>query len=392
MTPRVRVGDVLQLKRRSVAVDPSSEYEEIGVRSFGKGIFHKEPVTGAELGNKRVFRIEPGDLVLSNVFAWEGAVALATRREVGKIGSHRFMTFTPKDGRIDTAWAAWFFRSEPGQELIRKASPGSAGRNRTLAIERFANLEIPLPPIDQQGLAARSLDRMCQVSEALRTALLTSEARADSIEDGWLHRAFESLPNDVTVGDVAEVVRGRGPAYEAGSGFVAVNQACVRWGRLDLSEVREVSADWFEHVPAAARVQPGDVLVNSTGEGTIGRAVLATEDASGLPFDSHVMSVRCREDKILPDFLSAYLRSPQGQGAIAKLKGANTTKQTELGKAKLEQLPVPQASLEEQLRLVSEFQDVTNLAGEIRRSMVWRRGLANALLPSTLHSAFMTIM
>ena len=158
MTQNARAGDVLQLQRRSINVEPTREYEEIGVRSFGKGIFHKEPVTGAELGSKRVFRIEPGDLVLSNVFAWEGAAAMATTREAGKIGSHRFMTFTPKDDRIDTAWAAWFFVSDLGLELIGKASPGSAGRNRTLAIERFENLEIPVPGIDEQRAAVRVLN------------------------------------------------------------------------------------------------------------------------------------------------------------------------------------------------------------------------------------------
>src|ERR1700757_3887287 len=98
----VRVGDVLSLRRRSVRVNAYDEYREIGIRSFGQGIFHKEPVYGADLGNKRVFRVEPDDLVLSNVFAWEGAVAVASQAEVGMIGSHRFMTFVPIDGRIET--------------------------------------------------------------------------------------------------------------------------------------------------------------------------------------------------------------------------------------------------------------------------------------------------
>src|SRR5487761_1225464 len=136
------VGEVLSLKRRPVVVELDGEYEQIGIRAFGRGIFHKEPVNGAALGNKRVFWIEPGDLVISNVFAWEGAVAVASDAESGMIGSHRFMTFVPIDGRINTSWAAWFFRSDPGLELIRRASPGSAGRNRTLAIKRFEALEI----------------------------------------------------------------------------------------------------------------------------------------------------------------------------------------------------------------------------------------------------------
>lgn len=165
---RVRVGDVLTLQRRVVDVQPDGEYEEIGVRSFGRGIFHKELVSGASLGNKRVFQIEPGDIVISNVFAWEGAVALASVSEKGKIGSHRFMTFTPASDAIDPSWVAWFFRSEPGLDLIRKASPGSAGRNRTLAIDRFEALEIPLPPIDRQREVVAQLGHLQNAADALR--------------------------------------------------------------------------------------------------------------------------------------------------------------------------------------------------------------------------------
>ncbi len=163
---RIRVGDVLALQRRPVTVDPGTEYTEIGVRSFGRGIFHKEPLSGAALGAKRVFWIEPGDLVLSNVFAWEGAVAIASDEERGMIGSHRFMTFVPID-RIVPPWAAWFFRSERGMQLIKKASPGSAGRNRTLSIERFEALDIPLPPCPEQLRVADKLDRIRRYEAAL---------------------------------------------------------------------------------------------------------------------------------------------------------------------------------------------------------------------------------
>lgn len=169
---RVRVGDVLRLERRPVSVEPQGEYVEVGVRSFGRGIFHKEPVTGAQLGTKRVFYVEPGDLVISNVFAWEGSVAVASHDEAGTIGSHRFMTFVRRDERIDVRWAAWFFRSEPGLELIGNASPGSAGRNRTLAIDRFQALEIPLPLIDEQRRAAQTLDRVEQAATTAGSALV----------------------------------------------------------------------------------------------------------------------------------------------------------------------------------------------------------------------------
>lgn len=168
---RVRAGEVLELQRRSVEVTLDESYEEIGIRSFGRGVFHKEPVSGATLGSKRVFHIRPGDLLLSNVFAWEGAIAVASEAEHGKIGSHRFMTYTPVGERIDTAWASWFFRGEAGLELIRQASPGSAGRNRTLAIDRFEALEIPLPPIDEQRRVAAHLDHLARCSAEASSGL-----------------------------------------------------------------------------------------------------------------------------------------------------------------------------------------------------------------------------
>jgi type I restriction enzyme S subunit len=206
---RVRVGEVLSLKRRPVVVDPDGEYEEVGVRAFGRGLFHKEPVSGATLGSKRVFWIEPGDLVISNVFAWEGAVAVASDAEAGRIGSHRFMTFVPVDRRIDTSWAAWFFQSEHGLELIRRASPGSAGRNRTLAIKRFEALEIPLPSIDDQRRIATRLDRMRQHASATIDAQLSARRFDKSVIDAAVWRIIEhgiaSGWSLRALGDIAEI-------------------------------------------------------------------------------------------------------------------------------------------------------------------------------------------
>ncbi len=137
----VRVGDAIHLRRSQVKVDRGGQYGEIGVRSFGRGIFHKEPISGAKLGNKRVFWIEPGDLVLSNVFAWEGAIAVAGDGERGKIGSHRFMTYVADPEVAQVEYLCHYFLSDHGLPLIQNASPGGAGRNRTLGIDAFENLE-----------------------------------------------------------------------------------------------------------------------------------------------------------------------------------------------------------------------------------------------------------
>ncbi|MGH9222842.1 MAG: restriction endonuclease subunit S [Acidimicrobiales bacterium] len=173
----MRVGDVLRIERRPVSVDPMQEYELVGVYSWGKGLFHREPKPGAELGNFRFFALNRGDLVLSNIQAWEGAIGVAQASDARAIGTHRFLTYVPVDGRIDSTWAKWFFLSKPGMALIRKSSPGTTMRNRTLAIDRFEALEIPLPPIEEQRDVAARLDHVEQC------ATLTAEQldRADTV-------------------------------------------------------------------------------------------------------------------------------------------------------------------------------------------------------------------
>ena len=161
----VKVGDVLEFRRRPVEINSSTEYTLIGVYSFGKGIFHREPQLGIDLGDYTYSLVLPGDLVLSNIQAWEGAIGLATEAELNTVGTHRFLSYTAYNpDEIDTNWARYFFLSPVGLPLIQKAAPGSVTRNRTLARERFEEIEIPLPNIDKQRGVARHLDRVASTT------------------------------------------------------------------------------------------------------------------------------------------------------------------------------------------------------------------------------------
>ena len=144
-----KIRHLIQRGRRPIVVEPDKEYREIGIRSWGKGIFHKETVRGAILGEKSVFRIEPSDFVLNIVFAWEGAVSLVSENEKGMIASHRFPTFRPSPV-VDLDYLLMVFQSEQGRRLMEVNSPGAAGRNKTLRINQFLGEEIPLPALDEQ--------------------------------------------------------------------------------------------------------------------------------------------------------------------------------------------------------------------------------------------------
>jgi len=186
--PKVKLGEVLRFTPRPVKVEADRTYREIGIRSHGRGIFHKLPVTGAEIGNKRVFGVEPGDFVLNIVFAWEGAVALATASEAGMIGSHRFPTFRPDPTRLDPRYLLYLFRTEFGLTLLGRVSPGGAGRNRTLNRLVFLGQEIPLPAlVDQRRLAIR-IEELCASINDARTLRNLAREEAEDLLICMAHR------------------------------------------------------------------------------------------------------------------------------------------------------------------------------------------------------------
>lgn len=168
--------EVAPIVRRDTVIDHQTSYAELGIRSFGKGTFHKPALGGIELGSKRVFRIEPGDLLFSNVFAWEGAIAVATPADAGRVGSHRFISCVSRDGLVMADYLRYYFLTDEGMTKIRDASPGGAGRNRTLGLAKLLAVTVPVPRIEvQRRFVALQLELVC-LDKARREETSLSEA------------------------------------------------------------------------------------------------------------------------------------------------------------------------------------------------------------------------
>lgn len=193
------LGDCLSRVERPVEVKPNELYTQIGIRSHGKGLFYKEPVTGVALGNKAVFWIEPDCFIVNIVFAWEQAIGKTTQSEVGMIGSHRFPMYRPVNDRVDIDYLISYFLTKRGTDILEAASPGGAGRNKTLGQERFLKSKIVLPPIgEQQKIAAilTTQDRVIELKEErlaekqrqkkyLMQQLLTGKKRLPGFSEEW---------------------------------------------------------------------------------------------------------------------------------------------------------------------------------------------------------------
>ena len=207
----LRIKDCLERVDNAVAVDEKEEYVQIGIRSHGKGIFYKEPVTGKELGNKRVFWIEPNCFIVNIVFAWERAISKTTDDEMGMIASHRFPMYKPINDKVDVDYLVQYFLTQKGKDVMEYASPGGAGRNRTLGQERFMNSYINCPNIIEQKNIARIIicfnnfifiqenyiQEKKQCLRYLSQNLLTGKKRLSEYNGKWENMKLSKILNEI---------------------------------------------------------------------------------------------------------------------------------------------------------------------------------------------------
>lgn len=181
------MAEVAPLVRRPVDVQPDRSYPELGVRSFGRGAFHKPALEGMEVGSKKLFRIRNGDLLFNIVFAWEGAVAIAREADNGRVGSHRFLTCVPDPGAATNEFLRFYLLTPEGLQKLGEASPGGAGRNRTLGLKKLAAIEVPVPPLERQ----RWFDRLQRQVHEVEAIHKRTTQDVDSLIPALLHREFD---------------------------------------------------------------------------------------------------------------------------------------------------------------------------------------------------------
>jgi len=185
--PSRTMNDVAPLVRRPVEPKMGEEYPELGIRSFGKGTFHKPALDYLSVGTKRLYCIEPGDLIFSNVFAWEGAIAVAQPEDGDRYGSHRFITCVPKAGVSTPEFLCFYFLTEEGLRKIGEASPGGAGRNRTLGLTKLTEIEVPVPEYGKQVW----FNRLQAKVAAMLAAQKDAESELDALLPSILDKAFK---------------------------------------------------------------------------------------------------------------------------------------------------------------------------------------------------------
>jgi type I restriction enzyme S subunit len=163
---RAPLGELLVRDREWLEPAENQLYRPIGVRGFGRGIIHYAKTPQSELPKLRFYNLQPQRLLVSNIKAWEGAVAVTTEEDRGRIASNRFLQYRLTSHAASLEWINTYLLSRAGIKKLQDASPGSADRNRALSMDTFESIEVPIPSMERQGAVLRTVRKAASIKAA----------------------------------------------------------------------------------------------------------------------------------------------------------------------------------------------------------------------------------
>ena len=151
---------------------------------------------------------------------------------------------------------------------------------------------------------------------------------------------------------VKEIRRGKSPKYAEISNVIVFAQKCnTKYNGIDISLAQYLDETTIKRYPTDEHMQDGDIVINSTGTGTLGRVGIYknTDNTTGLLIvpDSHVTvirSFRC----ISSHYLYAFMKAHQTE---LEKKGEGSTNQKELKPLTLKEMLIAVPPLSEQKRI-----------------------------------------
>lgn len=266
---------------------------------------------------------------------------------------------------LNPHYIAAVFNSSFGQSLVGGNLVGAAQQHFNVTVAK--ELKLRLPPRAEQDKIAAVLVGLNDLIANNQRRISLLESMAEEIYREWFVRMrfpqYATLKGDELmppgwsrqpIGELVVLIkRGISPEYADQSEHQVINQKCIRGGRVSMSEARP----HMSVVPDEKLLRFGDVLINSTGVGTLGRAAVFDIEADGITCDSHVTILRPKDVGLLGEFLAYTIQLLQ---PYFESMASGSTGQAELGRELIGRTKVLVPTLD----LLKHFSDT---AAPIRR-------------------------
>lgn len=182
----------------------------------------------------------------------------------------------------------------------------------------------------------------------LNTAAFTSNLKALT----QFIEMYYNTHNKQTLESVCPIMnKGITPKYVESSSVLVINQACIHWDGQRLGNIKYHN----EEIPVRKRIlESGDVLLNATGNGTLGRCCvfICPSDNNTYINDGHVIALSTDRAVILPEVLNTYLSLNDTQAEIYRQYVTGSTNQVDIVFSDIKKMKVPVPSMDEQILFV----------------------------------------
>jgi len=137
----------------------------------------------------------------------------------------------------------------------------------------------------------------------------------------------------------------------------ALKSISVRAGFIDLETARSVTKETYKKTMHRAGIQKNDILINSTGDGTIGRVAIFNHDFPAV-VDGHITILRFKNE-YLAWYIGAFLMSEQGQKQIIRYINGSSG-QVEIYPQDIARIWIKPASKKHIKKVATDFKDACN--------------------------------
>lgn len=273
-------------------------------------------------------RVEPteGDLL----FSYETRLGEAALMPAGVRAclGRRMALIRPNRAVVNPKFLLYYYLSPGFQRTIEQHTIHGATVNR-ISLSTMGAWPVAVPSLGEQQAIAEVLGALDAKITANTKLAKTSAILAQTL----FARSLRDADHEVALSEITELLsRGVAPKYsEAEDTVVVLNQKCIRDQRVNLDPARRTLVS---KVRKDKMLRMDDVLVNSTGQGTLGRVARWTQ-SGGVTVDSHITIVRFDQAKVDP--VCAGMALLASQQTIEEM-GEGSTGQTELSRTELGKL------------------------------------------------------
>ena len=272
-----------------------------------------------------------GDILVSNIRPYFKKIWFADKN--GGC-SNDVLVFKTKEG-TDPRYLYYVLANDPFFEYSMATAKGTKmPRGDKKALMEY---EVPDYDLKEQNKIAgvlSAIDDKIQLNNKINKNLLK---QAMAIYKAWFcdYILFGGIRpaawKNTTIDSISTfVTRGIAPKYDENSSQIVLNQKCIRDHTIDLSLARR-------HIPKKINekwIKKGDLLINSTGTGTLGRVAQVWFDANNMTVDSHVTIVRPKSS-ILESYIGFWGLSHENE---IEAQHTGSTGQTELPRERVKSM------------------------------------------------------